>query len=167
MIAALIRWSIKNRGFVLLALLFIVAGGVYSMLKTPVDAIPDLSPVEVIVKTPYPGQAPQVVQDQVTYPLESAMLGVPRSTTVRGFSMFGVSYVYVIFQDGTDLYWARSRVLEYLDRISGSLPANAHPTLGPDATGVGWAYEYALVDKTGQHNLAQLTSRRCAAASRN
>jgi Cu(I)/Ag(I) efflux system membrane protein CusA/SilA len=158
MIAALIRWSIKNRGFVLLGLLFVAIGGAYTMLKTPVDAIPDLSDVEVIVKTPYPGQAPQVVQDQVTYPLETAMLSVPGSTVVRGYSMFGTSYVYVIFKEGTDLYWARSRVLEYLNQVSASLPADAHPSLGPDATGVGWVYEYALVDKTGQHDLAQLTS---------
>lgn len=158
MIAALIRWSIKNRGFVLLGLLFVVIGGVYTMLKTPVDAIPDLSDVQVIVKTPYPGQAPQVVQDQVTYPLETAMLAVPGATVVRGYSFFGDSYVYIIFKDGTDLYWARSRVLEYLNQVTGSLPADAHPSLGPDATGVGWVYEYALVDKTGRHDLAQLTS---------
>ena len=158
MIAALIRWSLNNRAFVLLALAFVIAGGVYQMLHTPVDAIPDLSDVQVIIKTPYPGQAPQVVQDQITYPLETAMLAVPGATVVRGYSFFGDSYVYVIFKGGTDLYWARSRVLEYLNQVAGSLPADAHPSLGPDATGVGWVYEYALVDKTGQHDLGQLTS---------
>ncbi|MDQ6957802.1 MAG: efflux RND transporter permease subunit [Mariprofundaceae bacterium] len=158
MIAAVIRWSLNNRVFVLLALAFVVLGGLYTLQRTPVDAIPDLSDVQVIVKTPYPGQAPQVVQDQVTYPLETAMLAVPGATVVRGYSFFGDSYVYIIFKDGTDLYWARSRVLEYLNQVAGSLPADAHPSLGPDATGVGWVYEYALVDKTGQHDLAQLTS---------
>jgi heavy metal efflux pump (cobalt-zinc-cadmium) len=157
-IAAIIRWSLSNRGFVLLALLFIIAGGSYSLQSTPVDAIPDLSDVQVIIKTPYPGQAPQVVQDQVTYPLETAMLAVPNATVVRGYSFFGDSYIYIIFKDGTDLYWARSRVLEYLDQVASTLPEGAKPSLGPDATGVGWIYEYALVDKTGQHNLAQLTS---------
>ena len=158
MIAALIRWSIKNRNFVLLGIGFIVAAGLYALQHTPVDAIPDLSDVQVIIKTPYPGQAPQVVQDQVTYPLETAMLSVPGATVVRGYSFFGDSYIYVIFKEGTDLYWARSRVLEYLNQVSGSLPPDAHPSLGPDATGVGWVYEYALIDKTGQHDLAQLTS---------
>ncbi|HEX5339796.1 MAG TPA: efflux RND transporter permease subunit [Gammaproteobacteria bacterium] len=158
MIAALIRWSLRNRVLLLLALAFVVIGGIYTLQKTPVDAIPDLSDVQVIVKTPYPGQAPQVVQDQVTYPLETAMLAVPGATVVRGYSFFGDSYVYIIFKDGTDLYWARSRVLEYLNQVAGSLPSDAHPSLGPDATGVGWVYEYALVDKTGQHDLGQLTS---------
>ncbi|HET8942320.1 MAG TPA: efflux RND transporter permease subunit [Rudaea sp.] len=158
MIAAIIRWSLANRAFVLLGLAFVVVAGLYTLQRTPVDAIPDLSDVQVIVKTPYPGQAPQVVQDQVTYPLETAMLSVPGATTVRGYSFFGDSYVYIIFKDGTDLYWARSRVLEYLNQVAASLPADAHPSLGPDATGVGWIYEYALIDKTGQHDLAQLTS---------
>ncbi len=158
MIAAIIRWSLNNRVFVLLALLFVVVGGLYTLQRTPVDAIPDLSDVQVIIKTPYPGQAPQVVQDQVTYPLETAMLAVPDATVVRGYSFFGDSYVYVTFKDGTDLYWARSRVLEYLNQVASSLPSDAHPSLGPDATGVGWVYEYALVDKTGKHDLAQLTS---------
>ncbi|MGA9335248.1 MAG: efflux RND transporter permease subunit, partial [Rudaea sp.] len=138
MIAAIIRWSLNNRIFVLLGLVFVVLGGLYALQRTPVDAIPDLSDVQVIVKTAYPGQAPQVVQDQVTYPLETAMLAVPGATVVRGYSFFGDSFVYVIFKDGTDLYWARSRVLEYLNQVSGSLPADAHPSLGPDATGVGW-----------------------------
>lgn len=158
MIAALIRWSLNNRAFVLLGLAFVILGGLYTLQQTPVDAIPDLSDVQVIVKTAYPGQAPQVVQDQVTYPLETAMLAVPGATVVRGYSFFGDSYVYIIFKDGTDLYWARSRVLEYLNQVAGSLPTDAHPSLGPDATGVGWVYEYALVDRTGQHDLAQLTS---------
>lgn len=158
MIAALIRWSLKNRGFVLLGLAFVIAGGLYELQRTPVDAIPDLSDVQVIVKTSWPGQAPQVVQDQVTYPLETAMLGVPNATAVRGYSFFGDSFIYITFKDGTDLYWARSRVLEHLDQVTADLPPDVHPTLGPDATGVGWVYEYALVDKTGKHDLAQLTS---------
>ncbi|MDE2135701.1 MAG: efflux RND transporter permease subunit [Alphaproteobacteria bacterium] len=158
MIAALIRWSLKNRAFVILGMIAIVIAGLYALQRTAVDAIPDLSDIQVIIKTPYPGQAPQVVQDQITYPLETAMLAVPGATVVRGYSFFGDSYVYVIFKDGTDLYWARSRVLEYLNQVSGSLPADAHPSLGPDATGVGWVYEYALIDKTGQHDLSQLTS---------
>ncbi len=158
MIASLIRWSLNNRIFVLLGMAFAIAIGLFALQQTPVDAIPDLSDVQVIIKTPYPGQAPQVVQDQVTYPLETAMLGVPGATVVRGYSFFGASYVYVIFKDGTDLYWARSRVLEYLNQVAGSLPADAHPSLGPDATGVGWVYEYALIDKTGRHDLSQLTS---------
>ncbi|TAL91449.1 MAG: efflux RND transporter permease subunit [Rhodanobacter sp.] len=158
MIAAIIRWSLRNRGIVLLALAFVVLGGLYAMQRTPVDAIPDLSDVQVIIKTPYPGQAPQVVQDQVTYPLETAMLAVPGATVVRGYSFFGASFVYIIFKDGTDLYWARSRVLEYLNQVASSLPTDAHPSLGPDATGVGWVYEYALVDKTGKHDMEQMTS---------
>ena len=158
MIAALIRWSIRNRGFVLLGLAAVIIAGLYALERTPVDAIPDLSDVQVIIKTPYPGQAPQIVQDQVTYPLETAMLAVPGATVVRGYSFFGDSYIYVIFKDGTDLYWARSRVLEYLNEVAGQLPPDAHPSLGPDATGVGWVYEYALVDRTGKHNLSQLTS---------
>jgi Cu(I)/Ag(I) efflux system membrane protein CusA/SilA len=158
MIAALIRWSIANRFVVLVATGLIVAAGIHSLRQTPVDALPDLSDVQVIVKTSFPGQAPQVVEDQVTYPLTTAMLSVPRATTVRGYSFFGDSYIYVIFEDGTDLYWARSRVLEYLSQAAGQLPANAKPALGPDATGVGWIYEYALVDRRGRHDLAQLRS---------
>ena len=158
MIAAIIKWSIQNRFFVLLGTAILVGFGLYSVKNTPIDAIPDLSDVQVIIKTSYPGQAPQVVEDQVTYPLTTAMLSVPGAITVRGFSFFGDSYVYVIFEDGTDLYWARSRVLEYLNQVSGSLPASAKPQLGPDATGVGWVYLYALVDKTGQHDLAELRS---------
>ena len=158
MIAGLIRWSIHNRILVLLATGFLVAWGIYSLRQTPVDALPDLSDVQVIIKTSFPGQAPQVVEDQVTYPLTTAMLAVPKAVTVRGYSFFGDSYVYIIFEDGTDLYWARSRVLEYLSQVAGQLPDNAKPALGPDATGVGWIFEYALVDRTGQNDLAQLRS---------
>jgi len=158
MIAGLIRWSIGNRFLVLILTLLITVWGLYSVSQTPVDALPDLSDVQVIIKTSFPGQAPQVVEDQVTYPLTTAMLSVPKATTVRGYSFFGDSYVYIIFEDGTDLYWARSRVLEYLSQVAGQLPSNAKPALGPDATGVGWVYEYALVDRTGQNDLAQLRS---------
>ena len=158
MIKAIIHWSIHNRFFILLATLILIGWGAYTVKNTPIDAIPDLSDVQVIIKTSYPGQAPQVVEDQVTYPLTTAMLSVPGAKTVRGFSFFGDSYVYVIFDDDTDLYWARSRVLEYLSQVASRLPANARPQLGPDATGVGWIYLYALVDRTGQHDLAQLRS---------
>ena len=158
MIVAIIRWSIANRLFILLATAILIGFGAYAVKNTPIDAIPDLSDVQVIIKTSYPGQAPQVVEDQVTYPLTTAMLSVPGAITVRGFSFFGDSYVYVIFEDGTDIYWARSRVLEYLNQVAGSLPDSAKPQLGPDATGVGWVYLYALVDRTGQHDLAQLRS---------
>jgi len=158
MITALIRWSIHNRFLVLLATGFLVAWGMYSISQTPVDALPDLSDVQVIVKTPFPGQAPRVVEDQVTYPLTTAMLAVPKAVTVRGYSFFGDSFVYIIFEDGTDLYWARSRVLEYLNQVAGQLPEGVTPALGPDATGVGWVYEYALVDRTGQHDLSELRS---------
>lgn len=158
MIGAIIRWSINNRFLVLVAALFLTLGGLYSVKNTPVDALPDLSDVQVIIKTSYPGQAPQVVEDQVTYPLTTAMLAVPGAETVRGYSFFGDSYVYIIFDDKTDMYWARSRVLEYLSQVTPKLPPNAKPTLGPDATGVGWIYSYVLQDKTGQHDLAQLRS---------
>ncbi len=158
MIEAIIRWSTGNRFFVLLAAVLLALGGWYAVKQTPIDAIPDLSDVQVIIKTPFPGQAPQVVQDQVTYPLTTAMLAVPKAVTVRGYSFFGDSYIYVIFEDGTDLYWARSRVLEYLSQVSGQLPPGAKPELGPDATGVGWIYNYALVDRSGRHDLAQLRS---------
>ncbi|MDH5303507.1 MAG: efflux RND transporter permease subunit [Gammaproteobacteria bacterium] len=158
MIAALIRWSIQNRILVLIATSMLTVLGIAALRQTPVDALPDLSDVQVIIKTTFPGQAPQVVEDQVTYPLSTAMLAVPKAVTVRGYSFFGDSFVYIIFEDGTDLYWARSRVLEYLSQVSGQLPDSAKPTLGPDATGVGWVYEYALLDRTGQHDLAQLRS---------
>ena len=158
MIAAIIRWSISNRFFVVLMSLILVGAGLFSLKNTPVDAIPDLSDVQVIVKTSYSGQSPQVVQDQVTFPLTTAMLSVPGAQTVRGYSFFGDSYVYIIFDDKTDLYWARSRVLEYLSQVAPSLPSSAKPQLGPDATGVGWVYLYALVDKTGKHDISQLRS---------
>lgn len=158
MIAALIRWSVRNRFFVILATLAVIAGGLFAIKATAVDALPDLSDVQVIIRTSYAGQAPQIVENQVTYPLATTMLSVPGAKTVRGYSFFGDSFVYVLFEDGTDLYWARSRVLEYLNQVQGRLPASAKPSLGPDATGVGWVYEYALVDKTGQHDLSQLRS---------
>ena len=158
MIESIIRWSIGNRFFVILATLILIGGGLFSIKNTPVDALPDLSDVQVIIKTNYPGQAPQVVQDQVTYPLTTAMLSVPGAVTVRGYSFFGDSFVYVIFDEDTDLYWARSRVLEYLSQVAPSLPASARPHLGPDATGVGWVYLYSLVDKTGNLDISQLRS---------
>ena len=158
MIAAMIRWSVANRFLVLLATVFAVAWGVWSVKNTAVDALPDLSDVQVIIRTPYPGQAPQIVENQVTYPLTTTMLSVPGAKTVRGYSFFGDSYVYVLFEDGTDLYWARSRVLEYLSQVQSRLPAAAKPALGPDATGVGWIYQYVLVDRTGRHDLSQLRS---------
>jgi Cu(I)/Ag(I) efflux system membrane protein CusA/SilA len=156
MIARLIRWSIQNRFLVLLATLMFTAWGVWAMLRIPLDAIPDLSDVQVIIRTTYPGQAPQIVENQVTYPLATTMLSVPGAKSVRGYSMFGDSYVYILFADGTDLYWARSRVLEYLNQVQSRLPADAKPSLGPDATSVGWVYEYALVDKSGTRDLSQL-----------
>jgi Cu(I)/Ag(I) efflux system membrane protein CusA/SilA len=156
MIARLIRWSIQNRFLVLLATGMLAAWGVWAMLRIPLDAIPDLSDVQVIIRTTYPGQAPQIVENQVTYPLATTMLSVPGAKSVRGYSMFGDSYVYILFDDGTDLYWARSRVLEYLNQVQSRLPADAKPSLGPDATGVGWIYEYALVDKSGTRDLSQL-----------
>ncbi len=156
MIAALIRWSVRNRFLVVLATVFLGAWGSYSLRHTPIDALPDLSDVQVIIRTSYPGQAPQIVENQVTYPLATTMLSVPGAKTVRGYSFFGDSFVYVLFDDGVDLYWARSRVLEYLNQVQGRLPAAAKTALGPDATGVGWIYQYALVDRSGRHDLAQL-----------
>jgi len=158
MINLVIDWSIRNRQLVILLTIMLTGWGIYALKQTPLDAIPDLSDVQVIIKTSYPGQAPQVVEDQVTYPLTTAMLSVPKATNVRGYSFFGDSFVYVIFEDGTDPYWARSRVLEYLNQAASKLPANARPELGPDATGVGWVYEYALVDRNGNHDLSQLRS---------
>ena len=158
MIPAIIRWSVGNRFLVLLLTVMLTAWGLWSVKQTPVDALPDLSDVQVIIKTSYPGQAPQVVEDQVTYPLTTALLAVPGATTVRGYSFFGDSFVYVLFDDDTDLYWARARVLEYLSQVAPSMPPSARPQLGPDATGVGWVYQYALVDKTGKHDLSELTS---------
>lgn len=158
MIEKIIRWSINNRLFVVIGALVLAGAGLFSLKNTPIDAIPDLSDVQVIIKTAYPGQAPQVVEDQVTYPLTTAMLSVPGAKTVRGYSFFGDSYIYVIFDDDTDLYWARSRVLEYLSQVAPTLPTTAKPQLGPDATGVGWIYIYALMDKTGKHDISQLRS---------
>ncbi|WP_028877586.1 efflux RND transporter permease subunit [Teredinibacter turnerae] len=158
MIESIIRWSVGNRFFVLLATFMLVGAGIFSLRQTPVDAIPDLSDVQVIIKTSYPGQAPQVVEDQVTYPLTTAMLSVPGAVTVRGYSFFGDSYVYIIFDEDTDLYWARSRVLEYLSQVAPSLPPAAKAQLGPDATGVGWVYIYSLIDKTGNNDISELRS---------
>ncbi|MGH8728213.1 MAG: efflux RND transporter permease subunit [Burkholderiales bacterium] len=156
MIARLIGWSVHNRFLVLMATLFLTAWGIWAVSQTPLDAIPDLSDVQVIIKTTYPGQAPRVVEDQVTYPLTTTMMSVPGAKAVRGYSFFGDSYVYIVFEDGTDLYWARSRVLEYLNQVSGRLPSNVNPAIGPDATGVGWIYQYALVDKSGKYDISQL-----------
>jgi len=156
MIAAIIRWSVSNRFLVLLATVFLAGAGLWAVRSTPIDALPDLSDVQVIIRTSYPGQAPQIVENQVTYPLATTMLSVPGAKTVRGFSFFGDSFVYILFDDSTDLYWARSRVLEYLNQVQGRLPAGAKSALGPDATGVGWIYQYALVDRTGGHDLSQL-----------
>ena len=158
MIEALIRWSVKARGLVVVAALVLTVIGIGAVRTTPVDALPDLSDVQVIIRTTYPGQAPQIVENQVTYPLTTTMLSVPGARVVRGYSFVGDSFVYVLFEDGTDLYWARSRVLEYLSQVQGRLPPGATASLGPDATGVGWIYEYALVDNTGRHDLAQLRS---------
>lgn len=156
MIARLIAWSARNLMLVLIGTVFAITAGIYALRTLPLDAIPDLSDVQVIVYTEYPGQAPQVVEDQVTYPLTTAMLTVPKSKVVRGFSFFGVSFVYVIFEDGTDPYWARSRVLEYLNAAARRLPTGVTPSLGPDATGVGWVYQYAVVAKN--MTLAELRS---------
>jgi copper/silver efflux system protein len=155
-IAALIRWSIANRFLIVMATVMVAAWGIVSLVRTPLDAIPDLSDTQVIIRTPFPGQAPKIVEDQVTYPLATTMMSVPGAKTVRGYSMFGDSFVYVLFEDGTDPYWARSRVLEYLNQVQSRLPAEAKPALGPDATGVGWIYQYALVDRSGRHDLGQL-----------
>jgi Cu(I)/Ag(I) efflux system membrane protein CusA/SilA len=158
MIARLIRWSVANRLFVVIGAAALLVAGLVALRSTPVDALPDLSDTQVIIRTSWPGQAPQIVENQVTYPLTTTMLSVPGAKTVRGYSFFGDSFVYVIFEDGTDLYWARSRVLEYLNQVQGRLPDGARSALGPDATGVGWIYEYALVDRTGRHDLSQLRS---------
>ena len=156
MIAQLIRASIANRFLVLMASVFVTAWGLWALARTPLDAIPDLSDTQVIIRTTYPGQAPQIVENQVTFPLTTTMLSVPGAKTVRGYSFFGDSFVYILFDDGTDPYWARSRVLEYLNQVQSRLPAQAKPSLGPDATGVGWVYEYALVDRSGKTDLSQL-----------
>lgn len=158
MISGVIRWSLANRQIVLMFAAIVAAWGIYALRETPVDAIPDLSDVQVIIRTGFAGQAPRVVEDQVTYPLSTAMLAVPGATAVRGYSFFGDSYVYVLFEDGTDLYWARSRVLEYLSQAASQLPAEVKPSLGPDATGVGWVFQYALIDRSGRHDAAELRS---------
>ncbi|MBL3535645.1 MAG: efflux RND transporter permease subunit, partial [gamma proteobacterium endosymbiont of Lamellibrachia anaximandri] len=158
MIASVIRWSIQNRLLILLLTLLLIGWGINALRNTPIDAIPDLSDAQVIIKTQFPGQSPGVVESQVTYPLTTAMLSVPGTVAVRGYSYFGDSFVYVVFEDDTDLYWARSRVLEYLSQISDRLPEGVTPTLGPDATGVGWVYQYALVDRHHKHDLSQLRS---------
>ncbi|HRE35797.1 MAG TPA: efflux RND transporter permease subunit, partial [Sphingopyxis terrae] len=158
MIERIIRASVAARGLVVAAALILTLVGVAAVRTTPVDAIPDLSDVQVIIRTTYPGQAPRIVEDQVTYPISSTMLSVPGARVVRGYSFVGDSFVYVLFDDDTDLYWARSRVLEYLSQVQGKLPDGATASIGPDATGVGWIYEYALVDKNGRHDLAELRS---------
>src|SRR5437667_10328750 len=156
MIAKLIGWSIAHRLLVVLAVAALAAWGLWLLSRTPLDAIPDLSDVQVIIRTTYPGQAPQIVENQITYPLTTTMLSVPGAKVVRGYSMFGDSFVYILFEDGTDPYWARSRVLEYLNQVQSRLPPQAKTSLGPDATGVGWVYEYALVDRSGKLDLSQL-----------
>jgi Cu/Ag efflux pump CusA len=158
MIGRIIDGAIANRMFVVLAAIVLALAGIWAVQTTPVDALPDLSDVQVVIRSNYAGQAPRIVEDQVTYPLATTMLSVPGAKTVRGYSFFGDSYVYVIFEDGTDLYWARSRVLEYLNQVQGRLPEGVTSALGPDATGVGWIYEYALVDRSGHRDLAQLRS---------
>jgi len=158
MIEFIIEWSSKNRFFVFLGTAFAIIWGVYAISNIPLDAIPDLSDVQVIVFTEWSGRSPDLVEDQVTYPIVTSMIAAPNVRVVRGYSFFGLSFVYIIFEDGTDIYWARSRTLEYLSRITGNLPEGANPVLGPDATGVGWVYEYALVDTTGQNDLADLRS---------
>jgi len=158
MINYIICWSIYNRGLVLVLTAALAGWGAFAVSQTPLDAIPDLSDLQVIIKTSYPGQAPEVVEDQVTYPITTAMLSVPNTIAVRGYSFFGDSYVYVIFNEDTDIYWARTRVLEYLNQVSDKLPREARPALGPDATGVGWIYQYALTDRSGKHDLSQLRS---------
>lgn len=157
-VAKIIEWSVNNQLLVIVAMIALLVGGVMAVNKTPLDAIPDLSDTQVIIRTDFPGQSPQIVEDLVTYPLSTTMLGLPKTKDVRGFSMFGTSFVYIIFEDAVDQYWARSRVIEALSKIQGDLPDNATPQIGPDATGVGWVYQYALVDKTGKHDLAYLRS---------
>src|SRR6201981_1209675 len=156
MIAHVIRWSVNNRALVLLASVFVAVWGIWAVQSTPVDALPDLSDVQVIIRTTYPGQAPEIIENQVTYPLATTMLSVPGAKAVRGYSMFGDSFVYILFEDRTDLYWARSRVLEDLNQVQARLPRGPQPVLGPDATGLGWIYEYALIDRSHTHDLSQL-----------
>ena len=156
MIERIIEASARNRFLIFLMVIFLSAAGLWSLKNTPLDAIPDLSDVQVIVYTPWMGRNPTIMEDQVTYPIVTTMISAPKVKFVRGFSDFGFSYVYIIFEDGTDIYWARSRVLEYLNQVTGRLPKGVTPTLGPDASGVGWVFQYALVDQTGKYDLAQL-----------
>jgi len=158
MLNKIIEYSVEHRWLVLSITALLLLAGIYASENIAVDAIPDLSDVQIIIQTKYLGQPPKIVEDQVTYPLSTAMLAVPKAKNVRGFSYFGLSFVYIIFEDNTDIYWARSRVLEYLSQIGGRLPEGVTPQLGPDATGVGWVYQYALADKTDLHNLAELRS---------
>src|SRR5262252_7752006 len=158
LIERIIAASARNKFLVFIFTIFAVAAGIYGQIHTPLDAIPDLSDVQVIVYTEWEGRSPDLVEDQITYPISTVFIAAPKVKFVRGESMFGKSFVYVIFQDGTDLYWARSRVLEYLNSVRGSLPEGVNPVIGPDATGVGWVFQYALVDDSGKHNLAQLRS---------
>src|SRR5437899_7590583 len=156
MISRIIDWCAGNRFLVFTGTVVLTLWGIWAMAATPLDAVPDISDVQVIVSTEWMGRSPNIIEDQITYPIVTALLSAPRVRTVRGFTDFGISYVYVIFEDGTDIYWARSRVVEYLQGIRGQLPEGANPTIGPDATGVGWVFEYALVDESGEHNLAEL-----------
>ena len=156
MITKLIEYSARNKFIILIFTFFAIAAGIWALKNTPLDAIPDLSDVQVIVYTEWPERSPTLIEDQVTYPIVTALLSTPYVKVVRGFSFFGVSFVYVIFEDGTDIYWARTRVLEYMQGIQGKLPPGVTPALGPDATGVGWGFEYALVDTTGKYDLSQL-----------
>ncbi|MCH7766952.1 MAG: efflux RND transporter permease subunit, partial [Acidobacteria bacterium] len=156
MIEQIIAWSARNKFYVFLGTFFAIAWGIWAAYNTPLDAIPDLSDVQVIVFSEWKGRSPDLVEDQVTYPVVTALLSAPQVKVVRGYSFFGLSFVYIIFEDGTDIYWARSRVLEYMQGVLGNLPAGVTPTLGPDATGVGWVFEYALVDKSGRHDLSEL-----------
>src|SRR5689334_1572913 len=158
MIGKIIDWCGRHRALVIVATLMAALSGTWALKRTPLDALPDLSDTQVIVFTEWMGRSPTLVEDQVTYPITTTFLGAPKVKAVRGFTMFGMSFVYVIFEDGTDIYWARSRTLEYLSKLQGRLPPGVVPQIGPDATGVGWVYEYALVDKTGKHDLAELRS---------
>ncbi|MHB8811738.1 MAG: efflux RND transporter permease subunit, partial [Steroidobacteraceae bacterium] len=158
MIARIIAWCTRNVFLVITGVVLVVVAGAWSMTRIPLDALPDISDVEVIVHTEWAGEPPNIIEDQVTYPIVTTLLAAPHVKAVRAQTMFGDSYVFVVFQDGTDLYWARSRVLEYMQQIQGRLPANVHPVIGPDATGAGWVFEYALVDHTGKHSLADLRS---------
>src|SRR6476469_4738786 len=158
MISRVIEWCASNRFLVFIGVLVLVFGGIWSLQRVPLDALPDISDVQVIVHTAWAGEPPDVIEDQVTYPIVTSLLAAPHVKAVRAQTMFGDSYVYVVFQDGTDLYWARSRVIEYLQQISGRLPENVHPSIGPDATGAGWVYEYAIVDRSHRRSLADLRS---------